>query len=144
MTPDPESTANRHLGERASELGETKQEFDMDAIVGYILLIGVLISLALVIAALIWRWANTGALSFDYRITGMNLFQLVLKETRLATQGALRPRLLLSLGIAMLMLTPYIRVLASMVYFMAALKNWKYSIFTAVVLLTLTYSLFLR
>ena len=144
MTEDPKLGAGKHAGASASEMGESKQEFDMDAIVGYILLVGVLLSLVLVVAALIWRWANTGTLSFDYRITGRNLFSLIVDEMRLAAQGALRPRLLLSLGIAMLMLTPYIRVLASMVYFMAALKNWKYSVFTAVVLLTLTYSLFLR
>ena len=142
MTERPNPGAGQAPG--ASALGETKQEFDMDAVVGYILLIGVLISLVLVISALIWRWLNTHTLSFDYKITGMNLFQLVLAEIRLAARGAFRPRLLLSLGIAMLMLTPYIRVLASMVYFMAWLKNWKYSVFTAVVLLTLTYSLFLR
>lgn len=142
MIENPKRGARQTTG--ASALGETKQEFDMDALVGYILLIGVLISLVLVIAAVIWRWLNTHTLSFDYKITGMNLFELVLHETRLAVQGAFRPRLLMSLGIAMLMLTPYIRVLASMVYFMAWLKNWKYSVFTAIVLLTLTYSLFLR
>ncbi|MGA9882837.1 MAG: DUF1634 domain-containing protein [Candidatus Acidiferrales bacterium] len=141
---DPKTGAGKQAGATASSLGETKREFDMDAVVGYILLIGVLISLVLVSAALIWRSLNTGSLSFDYKITGLNLFQLVLEEVKLAARGALRPRLLLSLGIAMLMLTPYIRVLASMVYFIAALRNWKYSIFTAIVLLTLTYSLFLR
>ena len=144
MTDDPKIGAGKHAGATAGDLGETKREFDMDAVVGYILLIGVLISLVLVVSALIWRWIDTRALSFDYKLTGMNLFQLVLDEIRLAAHGMLRPRLLLSLGIAMLMLTPYIRVLASMVYFMAALKNWKYSVFTAIVLLTLTYSLFLR
>jgi uncharacterized membrane protein len=142
VTEHPKPAAGQGAG--ASALGETKQEFDMDAVVGYILLIGVLISLVLVVAALIWRWIDTHSLAFDYKITGMNLFALVLAEIRLAVQGAFRPRLLLSLGIAMLMLTPYIRVLASMVYFIAALKNWKYSLFTAIVLLTLTYSLFLR
>jgi len=144
VTDDPKIGAGKHAGATAGDLGETKREFDMDAVVGYILLIGVLISLVLVVSALIWRWIDTRALSFDYKLTGMNLFQLVLDEVRLAAHGMLRPRLLLSLGIAMLMLTPYIRVLASMVYFMAALKNWKYSVFTAIVLLTLTYSLFLR
>lgn len=142
MTEDPKMA--RNAGANAGALGETKQEFDMDAVVGYILLIGVLISLVLVVAALAWRSINTGTLSFDYKITGMNLFELVVDEVRLAAKGALRPRLLMSLGIAMLMLTPYLRVLASMVYFMAWLKNWKYTIFTAIVLLTLTYSLFLR
>lgn len=140
MTQHPQSGADQGAG----ALGETKQEFDMDAVVGYILLIGVLISLLLVIAALVWRWLDTHTLAFNYKITGMNLFELVLAEVRLGLRGAFRPHVLLSLGIAVLMLTPYIRVLASMVYFMAWLKNWKYSVFTAIVLLTLTYSLFLR
>jgi uncharacterized membrane protein len=143
VKPDRKIGAGNVAGQ-APESGETKLEFDMDALVGYILLIGVLLSLVLVIAALLWKWSETGGVAFHYKLTGMNLFQLVLDETRLAARGALRPRLLLSLGIAVLMLTPFIRVLASMVYFMAALKNWKYSVFTAVVLLTLTYSLFLR
>jgi uncharacterized membrane protein len=144
VTNDPETVAKTPLGSSPSELGETKQEFDMDAVVGYILLIGVSISLVLVMAALAWRWAETRTLVFHYNLKGMNLFQLILNEVRLVAHGTLRPRQLLSLGIAMLMLTPFIRVLASMVYFMAALKNWKYSVFTAIVLVTLTYSLFLR
>jgi uncharacterized membrane protein len=144
VTDDPKLGAGGNMDASAGQLGETKREFDMDAVVGYILLIGVLLSLALVTAALIWRWIGTGTVAFHYKIAGMNLFQLILHEVAMGARGMLRPRLLMSLGIAMLMLTPYIRVLASMVYFMAALKNWKYSIFTAVVLLTLTYSLFLR
>jgi uncharacterized membrane protein len=123
---------------------ESRLEVGMDRLVGYILLIGVLVSLLLVLAALIWRWKETGNVEFDYELTGMSLFQLMVEEIRQAAEGALRPRLFLSLGIIALMLTPYIRVLASMVYFMAALKNWKYSLFTAFVLATLTYSLFLR
>lgn len=136
MTEDPQS--------RPANDAKTARDFDMDALVGYILLVGVLISLVLVATALIWQWINTGTLIFDYRLTGANLFQLVVDEARLAAHGALRPRMLLSLGIAMLMLTPFIRVLASMAYFIAALKNWKYSVFTAIVLVTLTYSLFVR
>jgi uncharacterized membrane protein len=140
VTDDPKISAG--TSETMRDSGATN--FDMDALVGYILLVGVLTSLVLVLAALCWRWFNTGGLVFDYRLAGTNLFQLILDEIRLATHGALRPRLLMSLGIATLMLTPYIRVLASMVYFMAWLKNWKYGLFTAVVLITLTYSLFLR
>ncbi len=142
MTDDPKTGAWQNADARA--LGETQRQFDMDAVVGYILLIGVLIALVLVAGALIWRWMNTRTLWFDYKVTGMNLFELIVEEIHLAAKGAFRPRLLMSLGIAMLMLTPFIRVLASMVYFMAALRNWKYSVFTAIVLLTLTYSLFLR
>ncbi|HVN10362.1 MAG TPA: DUF1634 domain-containing protein [Patescibacteria group bacterium] len=124
--------------------GKQRLEFDMDLLVGYILLIGVLLSLALVLAALIWKWMVTRTVEFDYTLSGMNFVQLLTSELRLAATGALRPRLLLTLGILMLMLTPFLRVFVSMVYFMFGLKNWKYTVFTAFVLVTLIYSLCLR
>ena len=124
--------------------GETPQEMDMDALVGYVLLTGVLLSMALVTAGLIWQWIDTGKLALNYRLVGMNLFQLVVAETRLTFHGGIRPRVLVNFGIVVLMLTPFIRVLSSVVYFAAFLKNWKYTLFTAIVLTVLTYSLFLR
>ena len=42
------------------------------------------------------------------------------------------------------MLTPYVRVAASMLYFGIAEHNWKYTLFTLFVFTVLTYSLFLR
>lgn len=117
---------------------------DMDTLVGYILLDGVLASLALIVTGLFWRWLKTGQLWLDYQISGMNLFQLVVEEFRLAGHGAVRPRLFINLGIAVLMLTPFLRVMASVVYFMIVLNNRKYTFFTLMVLLVLTYSLFLR
>jgi uncharacterized membrane protein len=132
--PFPQAEASR----------EAARRLDMDVLVGYILLGGVLLSLAFVTAGLLWRWINTGGLSFDYRLSGMNLFQLVMEEGRLVGHGALRPRVLLSSGIAVLMLTPYLRVVVSVVYFLGVARNWKYTLFTLVVLIVLTYSLFLR
>jgi len=116
----------------------------MDALLGYVLLGGVLLSMALVLAGLLWRWLNSGQPWLDYQIVGMNLFEFVESGFRTAALGEARPRLLINLGIAVLMLTPYLRVVASMVYFMTVSKNWKYALFTAVVLIVLTYSLFLR
>jgi uncharacterized membrane protein len=123
---------------------EQRLEFGMEMLVGYVLLVGVVLSLVLVLAALIWRWSLTRNVDFDFQLSGMSFFQLMVNEFRLAIHGAIDPQLLLSLGIVMLMLTPFIRVLVSMLYFMIGLKNWKYSLFTAFVLATLTYSLFLR
>lgn len=128
----------------AVESAAEKSRFEMDALVGSILQDGVLLSLALIIAGLFWRWLRTGSLVIDYRITGVNLFQFVVDEIGLAVHGAARPRLLINLGIAVLMLTPFVRVAASVVYFMGILRNWKYTLFTAFVLSILTYSLFLR
>jgi uncharacterized membrane protein len=137
-------TGPRQGGPTAESTGKSTLEFDMDLLLGYTLLVCLLVSLALVLAALIWKWELAGNVQFDYQLSGMNFFQLTLHELGLAAKGALRPRVVLTLGILMLMLTPFIRVLVSMVYFMVALRNWKYTLFTAFVLLTLTYSLFLR
>jgi len=120
------------------------RQLRMDALLGYILLDGVLLSLGLLVIGMCWRWVNTGMLSLDYQLAGMNLFEFVLTEFRMAAHGELRPRLLINLGIAVLMLTPYLRVMVSVAYFLAVSKNWKYASFTAVVLVILTYSLFLR
>lgn len=127
-----------------AEQQKSPPSFDMDVLVGYVLLIGVLLSMVLIALGVIWRWINTGQLSFDYTISGVNLFEFVLQDVSLLLQGALRPRLFVNLGIIALMLTPYVRVLASMLYFGFAERNWKYTGFTAFVLLVLTYSLFLR
>ena len=115
----------------------------MDVLVGYILLGGVLLSLALLAAGLFWKWLRTGG-GLDYQIAGMNLFELAKDEFRRAARGDFRPRLLISAGITVLLLTPYLRVVASVFYFCFALKNWKYTLFTSIVLLVLTFSLFLR
>ncbi len=116
----------------------------MDVVVGYLLQTGVMISLVLLAAGLIWKWASTGHWSIDYQISGMNLFEFVSNEVHIIIRGQLRPRVLVSGGIVVLMLTPYFRVLASMIYFIVVLRNWKYSLFTAIVFAVLTFSLFLR
>jgi len=124
--------------------GKTARQFEMDTLVGSILQGGILLSMGLIVAGLGWKWFRTGSLVMDYHIAGMNLFEFVASEIQLAVEGTVRPRLLVNLGIAVLMLTPFIRVAASVVYFMGVLRNWKYTLFTAVVLTVLTYSLFLR
>lgn len=123
---------------------QESRQLEMDVLVGYILLGGVLLSMTLIAAGLIWKYVQTGGLRFDYELAGMNLFQFVVSEVHLAVLREVRPRLLINMGIAVLMLTPFFRVLASAVYFLVVLKNWKYTVFTLFVLLVLTGSLFLR
>jgi len=118
--------------------------FDMESLVGYILLIGVLLSVALLAVGFIWRWARVGNLRFEHSIVGMNFFEFILSTLRQITSQAFRPRLFLNMGVGVLMLTPFVRVLASVFYFAFAAHNWKYTLFTGFVLSVLTYSLFLR
>jgi uncharacterized membrane protein len=116
----------------------------MDAVVGSLLLGGVLTSLGLIIAGLVWHRLATGRTELDETLAGRDLLQLLGVDLRALAQGAVRPRLLVSLGIVVLLLTPYLRVLASMLFFALVEHDWKYTGFTAFVLLVLTYSLVLR
>lgn len=120
------------------------QQEKMDLLLGYLLLAGVALSLGLILIGLIWRFFSVGRLPIDHELAGMNLFEFLTEEIRIAVTGQLRPRTLVDGGIAVLMLTPFLRVLASMFYFMIGLKNWKYTVFTGIVLGVLTFSLFIR
>jgi uncharacterized membrane protein len=134
---------SRH-GTRETTAGRGSQKIEIDVLVGYVLLAGVVLSVSLVIAGLVWAWIRTGRLGVEYTIPRMNLFQFVVEDLRQFCAGALRPRLLTSLGIAALLLTPYTRVLASLLFFAFVERNWKYSLFTGFVLAVLTCTLFLR
>jgi uncharacterized membrane protein len=128
----------------AEKNAKPSKQLELDALLGSILLYGVVISLVLVTSSLIWKWFETGQFGFDYELAGMNLFQFATTEIRTAFAGQFRPHLLMNLGIAVLMMTPFMRVIASLVFFAAVAKNWKYVLFTSFVLVVLTYSLFLR
>jgi uncharacterized membrane protein len=73
----------------------------------------------------------------------MNFFEFLLTDIRQLGAPDLRPRVLVNLGIGVLLLTPYLRVLASLVYFAIIEHDRKYTVFTAFVLAVLTYSLLL-
>ena len=118
--------------------------FDMEILVGYVLLCGVVLSMTLIASGLLWRWALTGHLGADYAIAGRDLFGFAAHEIHGVASDDLRPRRLINLGFLCLMLTPYVRVLASMLYFAVAARNWKYTVFTGIVFMVLTYSLFLK
>ena len=123
---------------------KTAAHLAMEILIGYILLVGVLLSTILLIIGLAWHWARTGHLRFEYPIVGMNLFEFISLDVRQIVSGPFRPMLIVNLGIAVVMFTPYIRVLASMLYFAWVERNQKYTLFTGFVLTALTYSLFLR
>jgi uncharacterized membrane protein len=118
--------------------------FDMETLIGYLLLIGVLISLGLIVAGTFWHWCAQGNLRFAYSIQGTNLFGFLAGSLWEVPEGTWRPRVLINLGLSALLLTPYLRVLASMLYFLFARRNWKYTLFTLFVFAVLTYTLFLR
>lgn len=122
-------------------IGTPGTRFSADLIVGYTLLSGVLLSLGLVATGLVWHWAVSGTWQLDYTLPATTVAGFIAADLEQAARGSFRPRLLVDMGIAVLLLTPYVRVLLSMLYFLLAERNLKYAIFTALVLATLTYSL---
>ena len=116
----------------------------MDRIVGAILLVGVLLSAGFLLAGILWHYLASGSPEPHDVIAGTNLFQFWLANIRQVSIGNLNPSLLLNVGLAILLITPYFRVAASVLYFAIADLNLKYTVFTSFVLSVLTYSLFLR
>jgi uncharacterized membrane protein len=119
-------------------------DLGMNTGIGYILLIGVVLSVVLIVSGVAWHWAATGQLVLAYPVKGVNLLQFILVEVRQLVSDPLAPRTILYAGMVVLLLTPYGRVMASLLYFALVEHNWKYTAFTAFVLGVLTYSLFLR
>ena len=125
-----------------NKLETPHRRFDMESVVGFILLAGVIGSVCLILCGYIWRFMRIGEMRMEYQIAATNLFQFLKTDIRELFHGSLRPRLLVNSGIALLMATPYARVLVSIFYFAFFQRNWKYTLFTTVVFSILTYSLF--
>lgn len=116
----------------------------MELLVGYILLGGVLTSAIVMSAGLAWHWATSGRVEMKSPMAGMDLAQVFATFFQQAASGALQPRLLIHLGLAVLLLTPYLRVGVSALYFAVVERNVKYTVFTGFVFAVLTYSLFIH
>jgi uncharacterized membrane protein len=123
--------------------GNNDKPHRVELLIGLVLRVGVGCSVALILAGFAWRCFATGSLVFDYAIERMNFFEFLLADIRGLGAPELRPRVLVNLGIGVLLLTPYLRVLTSLVYFATIERDPKYTAFTMFVFVVLTYSLLL-
>ena len=128
----------------AAPTEEQESQGNMEVLVGYILLAGVIVSVGLILIGTLWNWVEVGSLSSTFTIAGENYFTFLMSDLAQLFSGELNSHLLISLGIASLMFTPFLRVLASMLYFAFSAHNWKYTAFTLFVFAVLSYSLLLR
>jgi uncharacterized membrane protein len=118
-----------------------RPSIDVEQLVGRTLQTGVLASLALIATGLAWHRVLRGTWQLDYALPATTVVGFVVAGLEELGTEPTRPRFLINLGIAVLLLTPYVRVLASMLYFAVVERNPKYALFTAFVLGMLTYSL---
>jgi uncharacterized membrane protein len=118
--------------------GETK----LEVVISYVLIIGVVTSLIFEIAGIIFFYRAYGSLAISHNsqmfLRGENFFIFL---ARLFSGSSMSwPIRVITLGIAVLILTPYVRALLSVIYF-AARENVKYLVITLFVLTILTISL---
>jgi uncharacterized membrane protein len=117
-----------------------------DRAIGYVLIAGVVISLVLEGIGILLFYFSYGHFNIleekSFFIHGRNFFNFMIELFQGGTMGK-KAFLLMSLGVVILILTPYVRVLMSVLYFTWE-KNTKYILITLFVLVLLTMSLALR
>lgn len=116
----------------------------MERLIGWVLVVGVVASVTLIVGGSLWELVRAGHLVRNDRLSGMNVAALAASELGRLLAGELEPRLFVDLGVVVLLLTPFARVLASVFYFAAHERNLKYTVITLTVLAVLSYSLFVR
>ena len=118
-----------------------RANFDMENLVGMILQNGMLLSIGLVMAGLFLRWGISGSFNFQEPLYGENILSFVRVDIYRAVTQKTFSALFIHLGIAILMLTPYVRLLASFFYFAYVERDWRYTFFTSLAVVPLTYFL---
>ncbi|HVN24539.1 MAG TPA: DUF1634 domain-containing protein [Syntrophorhabdales bacterium] len=129
------------MNRRATGSGETKLEM----LISYVLIGGVITSLLFVIAGMVLFYREYGNVAVSHSsqmfLRGEDFFLFFVQLFR-ESNSELSIRVI-TIGIAVLILTPYIRALLSVIYF-AARENAKYLVITSFVLVLLTISLLLH
>lgn len=121
-----------------------KRGFDMESVISYVLVVGVTASLVLLLAGTVVLSFEQRRLALDFSLPKSNLFQFISLTVAALFGGPFTARTIIDLGVIILMLTPYTRVLFSVFLFAFVERNLKYTLFTLFVLAVLTISLFVR
>jgi uncharacterized membrane protein len=125
----------------AAGKGDTK----LEGVISYVLIIGVVTSLLFEVAGIILFYHAQGnlAVSHDGRmfLRGENFFIFLVRL--FSGSSASWPIRVITLGIAVLILTPYVRAMLSVIYFTVR-GNVKYLVITLFVFTILTISLFVH
>ena len=115
--------------------------FDMEDLLGVILRNGMLVSAGVIAAGVIVRGLDRDRIAWEPSLQARSLPLLVWADLQRLGAPAAWPSLLVHLGIATLMVTPYLRVVASLVYFALVERNWQHVLFAGLVLILLTIAL---
>lgn len=119
-------------------------EDELDVVISYILIVGVILSVLVEGIGIGSYYLSNGNLEISftqaYVLKGADFFGYAGRMVLRFMQGSWTPIHILGLGLVLLMITPYVRVIASVLYF-SAVRNVKYVFITLFVLVILTASL---
>lgn len=119
-------------------------EEKLELVISYILIVGVIGSVAVETLGILTYYYFNGNLNIvfqpQFALKGADFFSFTIAMFLESVHGTWTPFLILSLGMVLLMVTPYVRVVASVIYF-GLVKNLKYLFITLFVLVVLTTSL---
>ena len=119
-------------------------EEKLELTISCILIVGVIASVAMEAIGILGYFNSNGNLNIIFRpefaLQGADFFTYSGNAFFQVMNGGWTPLQILSLGIVVLMMTPYVRVAASVIYF-GLVRNPKYLIITLFVLIILTASL---
>jgi uncharacterized membrane protein len=121
----------------------TRRFPDLETLAWTILAGGLLLSITLILTGLAWEWIDTRTLNMGPPLIAANLWGFLVSTIAGSVQG-LSPSVLLNVGIAFLLLTPYTLVLASMCFFAVRDHDYRFTAVTAFVATVLTWVLFIR
>lgn len=113
----------------------------MEPLIGAILRVGSLAGSGLVLAGLVWASQTTGYLELTDPLTAHTVLRFFLSGVQHAKLPQTMPGALVRLGLAILLLTPYVRVIASAWYFQVVERQRAYALMSALTVLLLTYVL---
>jgi len=122
-------------------------ESRLETVISYLLIAGVVVSLVLIVTGMVLFYLTYGQMNIllsdkDMFVQGNNFFNFIyrLVTGQYAVNNAV---LFILLGIVVLLLTPFLRVVASVIYF-AWRKEPRYVLITVFVLVVMTLSLALH
>lgn len=116
-----------------------KRKYNLEDIISYILTFGTIFSIFLLSIGVIAYLVYIKEIILDWILKGENLFVALNNVLSNVFQNNISYTFM-AIGILMLMLTQYIRVIVSIVYF-SLIKDCKYVVITLIVFIILTLSI---
>ena len=116
-------------------------QFDMEDLISATLRNGMLLSIGLIVGCFFYRWVTHDVMEFTLSLQARSIPALIRVDLQKLAAPSFGDDFLLHLGVSVLLLTPYARVLFSMLYFAFVERSWKHAFFTFLVLVVLTIGL---